>query len=441
LRGGVEDAIDLQRPSTATWGGPLARARPTVPASADGERLGMYVVERLLGEGGMARVYRARHTTLDRTVAIKRLLPELAGLPEAHGLLLREARIAGSIRHPNVVDIFDFGYDTVGRPYYVMELAAGETLAQRLEGGPLGASQALDIAIEVADVVAAVHATGYVHRDIKADNVMVARVGERLAVKLIDFGIACRVDEPAGRIEGIAGTPRTMAPEQVANDPIDERTDVWGLGVLLYEMLTARLPFEARGSLRDDLLAIVTEAPRPLPDELDGPLCAIVEACLSKEPGGRPAGAAALASELRALRSRQRRRTIVELGPEIADRGDPLGHAAQGEALRPDGAAGDLVPRAGRRHRGPGSRADRVGSSEGGAVAISAGIDEDAAAAVRLRELLREVLRDAPDELGADAMGEACDILDLTDAVECDDDVEPLGAGGLDPAREAELLE
>lgn len=294
--------MDLHRATTATWGRDERRRRRS-PGESIGERLGVYVVERLLGEGGMARVYRAQHTKLDRTVAIKRLLPELAGLPEAHGLLLREARITGAVRHPNVVEVFDFGYDTIGRPYYVMELAAGQTLAHRLDGGPLLETQALDVAIEVAEAVAAVHAVGYIHRDIKADNVMLARDGERLVLKLIDFGIACRVDEAGERIEGLAGTPRTMAPEQVARDPIDERTDVWGIGVLLYEMLTARLPFDTGGSLRDDLLAIVTQSPHPLPDHLDPEIAALVEACLAKDPDDRPEDATTLAQELRTVQA------------------------------------------------------------------------------------------------------------------------------------------
>jgi serine/threonine-protein kinase len=127
--------------------------------------------------------------------------------------------------------------------------------------------------------------------------------GERLTVKLIDFGIACRLDEPIERLDGIAGTPGTMAPEQVAWDPIDERTDVWGLGVLMYEMLAARVPFEPGASLREDLLAIVTEPPRPLPDDLDPDVCALVEACLSKDPNGRPRDAAALAEALREVQA------------------------------------------------------------------------------------------------------------------------------------------
>jgi serine/threonine-protein kinase len=111
------------------------------------------------------------------------------------------------------------------------------------------------------------------------------------------------VDQSNSMLDGIAGTPRVMAPEQVARDPIDERTDVWGLGVLLYEMLTARLPFESGCSLREDLLAIVTEPPRPLPEELDPDVRALVEACLSKDPADRPSHAGALAAELRAVQA------------------------------------------------------------------------------------------------------------------------------------------
>jgi len=320
--------MEPQRASTATWGGPRTRARRRAQPDVVGERLGAYVVERLLGEGGMARVYRARHTTIDRAVAIKRLLPELAGVAEAHALLLREARIAGAIRHANLLEIFDFGYDTFARPYFVMELAAGATLARRLRAGPLLEAQALDIAIEVAEAAAAVHAAGIVHRDIKADNVMLARDGERLVVKLIDFGIACRRDHGAERVAGLAGTPRTMAPEQVASDPIDERTDVWGLGVLLYEMLAGRLPFEPGGSLRDDLLAIVAEPPRPLPDELDAGVRAVVDACLSKDPCDRPADAGALARTLRAVQA-----DFLAARGLVARRGQGAGAAGGGSSL------------------------------------------------------------------------------------------------------------
>jgi serine/threonine-protein kinase len=268
------------------------------------ERLGVYEVKHLLGEGGMARVYLGENTLVERPVAIKRLLPELAHHPEAHALFLREARIAGAIRHHGLLEIYDFGYDTDGRPYFVMELAHGDTLAQRLAHGPLLMSQALDVAIALAEAVAAVHRAGYLHRDIKADNVILARDDRRVVPKLIDFGIACRIDAPAAETPvGVAGTPRMMAPEQVARDHVDERTDIWGLGVLLYEMITGQLPF-AGATVRDDMLAIVTESPDPLPDDIYPDARTLVATCLSKDPDDRPPTAGALVAALKIVQAR-----------------------------------------------------------------------------------------------------------------------------------------
>ncbi len=307
------------RTPTATWTGSAAaassyassaRARVVARGCADtrsellGQRLGPYQLLALLGEGGMARVFLAEHTMMGRLVAIKQLAPALANIPEAHALFVREARIAASIRHPNLIDVYDFGTDSLGRPYYVMELAAGETLARRLVRGPLLMAQCFDISIVLADAVATIHDAGYVHRDIKAENVMLVRDGRRLVPKLIDFGIARRLtpdpDEPEARSEGVVGTLRTMAPEQITLDRIDQRTDVWALGVLLYEMITARLPFDEGTSSRDEMLAIVTEPARPLPEYIAADLRAIVDACLDKDPAGRPASADDLGEQLRA---------------------------------------------------------------------------------------------------------------------------------------------
>lgn len=331
------------RASTATWTGSVTatdhattrslllgapgrgaarrRARPSARPPLPLEPLGPYRVLALLGEGGMARVYLAEHTVMGRRVAIKRLLPALARHPKAHALFLREARIAASIRHPNLVDVYDFGTDELGNPYYVMELATGETMARRLTRGPLLLSQCLDTGIVIAEAVAAVHAAGYVHRDIKAENVVLARRDRRLVPKLIDFGIAHRLDptaaDPDAPEHGVCGTPRTMAPEQFALELIDERTDVWALGVLLYEMTSARLPFDVGTSARDEMLAIVTEPPLPLPATVDRGVRALVEACLSKDPHDRPASALQVAADLRAVQAVHRDR--LGLVDRIAD--------------------------------------------------------------------------------------------------------------------------
>ncbi len=282
------------RAPTATWTGSAGAHWIERAPAVIGERLGAYAVRGLLGEGGMARVYLAEHTVIERRVAIKRLLPSLARFPEAHELFLREARITASVRHANLIDVYDFGRDAGGRPYFVMELAPGETLACRVARGPMLASQALDVAIALSDAVAAIHHAGYLHRDIKCDNILLGRDGRRLVPKLVDFGIARALD-PDGTVtvEGMVGTPRTMAPEQIAQERIDVTADVWSLGVVLYEMLTGRAPFG------DDLLAIVSEPPDPLPAHIDPAIAEVVDACLCKEPSGRPPGAAALERWLR----------------------------------------------------------------------------------------------------------------------------------------------
>ena len=253
----------------------------------------------------MARVYAAEHAILRKRVAIKTLLPQVGRCAAARELLMREARIAAEINHPNVVDVYDFAIDDAG-PYYVMELATGHTLADRLQQGPLSLPQCLDICIRLADAVAAIHAAGYIHRDIKSENVVLTTIGRRLEPKLIDFGIAKALDPNpnTNQLEGMIGTPQTMAPEQISQDTIDERTDVWALGVLFYEMLTGHLPFPTGCTTRDDLIAIVTEPPLPLPLGLQSQVHEIIDACLSKDPEERLPSAAALVDRLRAARRR-----------------------------------------------------------------------------------------------------------------------------------------
>lgn len=277
---------------------------PAISAARSRGMLGPYRLLEELGQGGMARVYLAEHELLRRRVAIKTLLPQFAGYDLAREMFVREARIAGMIRHPHLVPVYDFVDDPVDGPYYVMEYTPGETLATRLRRGRPPLSQCFDIGIHVADALAAVHAAGYLHRDIKSENVLLTLDGRRIVPKLIDFGIA----KPLGPDDddapmGIVGTPRTMSPEQVAQEPIDERADIWAMGVLLYEMLAGELPFPTGCTIRDDLVAIVTEPHKPLPALIAADLRAIVDACLAKEPSDRPASAADLAARLRTARA------------------------------------------------------------------------------------------------------------------------------------------
>ena len=299
----------MGRAATATWSGRETvwhgeAAAVAEPAAPTPDQLGPYRLLWVRGEGGMARVYVAEHTIIGKRVAIKTLLPRFALIREAREMLVREARIAASVRHPNLIDVYDFATDRYGRPYYVMELASGETLSERLGSGPLSLFQCLDVAIRLADAVAAIHAAGYLHRDIKSDNVLLSSNGRRIEPKLVDFGIA-RALEPDGDAppEGIVGTPRTMSPEQISQDAIDERTDVWSLGILFYEMLTGHLPFPIGCSVREDLVAIVTEPPHPLPLGITDDIRAIVESCLATDPDERPASAAALVDKLRVARA------------------------------------------------------------------------------------------------------------------------------------------
>jgi serine/threonine-protein kinase len=163
--------------------------------------------------------------------------------------------------------------------------------------------RALDVAIALADAVAAIHAAGYLHRDIKSENVLLTPDHGRLVPKLFDFGIARPLQPDADDDEsGICGTPSVMAPEQVAQDAVDERTDIWGLGVLLFEMTTGDLPFPPHATIREDLVCIVTEAPTPVPEALGPELREVVDACLAKDPADRPESAAVLVDALRSAR-------------------------------------------------------------------------------------------------------------------------------------------
>ncbi len=304
-----------------------------------GEIFGHYRVIKLLGEGGMGKVYQAKHMTLGRQVAIKVLLPESARNQDTVQRFFQEAQTVNQINHENIVEIFDFVAeelrDGTPRAYCVMELLEGHNLADMLEQTPLPVVRVLSIGKQVASALAAAHKVGVVHRDIKPDNVFVlSRPGRPDFVKLLDFGVA-KLTQPLTSvvpgpktIEGaIIGTPMYMAPEQASGDRVDERSDIYSLGVMLYQLLSGRLPFDAKtfGQL---VAKIMTEQVPSLPSNTAGgepipkELSEFVLRCLTKAPRERP-------------------QTMVEVAATLSD----FVTAAEREPLRVDrGPVRWLVP-------------------------------------------------------------------------------------------------
>lgn len=257
-----------------------------------------YEILDLIGEGGMGSVYRARHVRLGRSFALKALKRELSVDPELSARFIREAKAAAAISHPNVVQISDFGSLPTGQPYFVMELLEGISLSSLVwNDGPLPPVRALKIAREIAQGLAAAHEAGIIHRDLKPDNVHVGRSGDS-PVKVLDFGLAKVAGGSKLTRQGIVyGTPHYMSPEQASGEGVDPRSDLYALGVVLYEMLTGRVPFEA-----DSYMGVLTKqlyaSPSP-PSELLAapgllpPVEQLVLRCLEKRPSKRFASMAA----------------------------------------------------------------------------------------------------------------------------------------------------
>jgi serine/threonine protein kinase len=260
-------------------------AAPTRPGSLG--RLAHYEVLEVLGKGGFGTVFRASDERLHRVVAIKMLAPELAANATARRRFLREARAAAAVRHENIIDIH--GVDEQPIPYLVMECVTGQTLQEKIDAaGPLELTEILRIGMQTARGLAAAHAQGLVHRDVKPANILLENGVER--VKLTDFGLARSVDDASVTQSGVvAGTPLFMSPEQAAGELVDPRSDLFSLGSVLYGMCTGRPPFRASGTMAV-LKRVVEDTPRPVREinpEIPDWLEAIIAKLHAKKPDAR----------------------------------------------------------------------------------------------------------------------------------------------------------
>jgi serine/threonine-protein kinase len=288
---------------------------PLAAANADplvGEILGeRYYIDELLGEGGMGRVYRAQHVRMSRRFAVKVLFGDLAGDPKVVARFSREAEAASRLQHPAVIGVVDFGETPDGLLYLAMDYADGPTLGVVIDdGGPVPSERARLIAEQIADGLEHAHKKGLVHRDLKPDNVVIEQGEHGDQARVLDFGIAIlkdERDEPTSRLttDGlVVGTPHYMAPEQAMNEPIDHRIDLFALGVMIYEMLAGKLPFD--GGPAEVARAHITQVPprihRRNPAVTPDPLLeALAFRLMAKKRDDRPESAKDVAMCLRAI--------------------------------------------------------------------------------------------------------------------------------------------
>jgi TolB-like protein len=292
-----------------------------VESLAAGPAFGAYEIQKLLGAGGMGEVYLAQDRRLKRPVALKVLPPDFAASPERLARFEREATAAASLNHPNICTIYEVG-EVEGRPFLAMEYVEGVTLRERLSAQPLSIEEALEIGIQIADALDQARKRDLVHRDIKSANIMLAA---RNHVKVLDFGLAkqVRAQPPAAEAptatgltqEGVViGTVAYMSPEQALGRAVDHRSDIFSFGVVLYEMLTGRLPF-AGPSTQEQLVSVLHHDPPPIArfnDKVPEALVRVVGKMLAKDREERYQSAHEIWTDLRHLKAESGERRIPQ---------------------------------------------------------------------------------------------------------------------------------
>ena len=296
---------------------------------APGTKLGRYEIRSQLGAGGMGEVYRARDTELGREVAVKVLPPSFSADKDRLSRFKQEACAAGALNHPNILVVHDIGAHD-GSPYVVSELLEGETLRTQISGSPLSPRRAIDYALQIANGLAAAHEKGIIHRDLKPDNIFITNDGR---AKILDFGLAkltqldgnqSQTDVPTRRVDTdpgvVMGTVGYMSPEQLKGRAVDQRSDIFSFGAILYEMLSGRRAFHGE-SAAETMSAILKEDPPELSDTnktVSPALGRIVNHCLEKNPEARFHSASDLAFALEAVSAPSGSGSTTNIGPQIA---------------------------------------------------------------------------------------------------------------------------
>ncbi|MDY0001292.1 MAG: serine/threonine-protein kinase, partial [Polyangia bacterium] len=274
---------------------------PDAMTSLNGQTVGNYQVVSMIGSGAMGEVYLAEHPQIGRRVAVKVMVPQYSANAEVAARFMSEARAVNTINHPNIIQIFDFGQLPDGRLYYTMEYLEGTPLTYLIrDHAPMSLREAEELVRQISDALDAAHVVGIVHRDLKPDNIFIKETPGGRFVKVLDFGIAKLLDGDMGAQHRtstgmIMGTPLYMSPEQAAGQThlISPRSDIYSLGVIAYQLLSARLPIEAPTTAQV-LAKHITDPPVPLGSVAHGlppTVCAVVESALAKDPADRPQSA------------------------------------------------------------------------------------------------------------------------------------------------------